>query len=71
MVVKGLKDGLTLSFIPFLVSLMIFQVKQVDIQMGTGLVTPKPRTEDQAMEHASSSWLKWQDSEMAKISKER
>ena len=23
------------------------QVKQVDIQMGTGLVTPKPRVEDQ------------------------
>ena len=24
------------------------EVKQVDIQMGTGLVTPKPRAEDQA-----------------------
>ncbi|CAL1164545.1 unnamed protein product [Cladocopium goreaui] len=32
-------------------------VKQVDIQMGTGLVTPKPRAEDQ-------------DSQMAKISKD-
>lgn len=33
-----------------------FKVKEVDIQMGTGLVTPKPRAEDQEFFHLGFVW---------------